>query len=895
MREEFEAFLLADPVYFDHESRSDNRRSDFPAAWEAVPAGWQRHERDVWVELRPEGYRMPRQGWKVHVSACPDNGPRIVKKIYDYCIERGLAFKFLRGRNTLRASLLKYAERSASGKLVTIYPRNTEELRTVLTDLGEELAGEPGPYILTDLRWGEGPLYVRYGAFVTMYCADDSGEQVPALVGPDGELVPDARVPTFSVPDWVEVPDFLAPYVAARAAHTDDFPYQIDSALHFSNGGGVYLGRRLDESGTPDEMQVVLKEARPYAGLDSLNRDAVTRLRVERDALRRLAGVPGVPQVVDYRQVWEHEFLVQDFAHGDTLSRWIASNYPLIDAQPDPADLARYAARARAIADQITTVVDAAHARGLVIGDLHPTNVLVDPDNDDRVTLIDLELASDAGSQTPVRIGVPGFKAWNRTGPAADRHALAAIKLWLLMPMVELVGLVPEKVELLLQEAARLFPVPERYLHSIRDDFIPDAVTTLDTGLRDAAVALDLGLGTDETDWSAVRRSLAAAIQQSATPDRTDRLFPGDYQQFVGEGAGIGFGYGAAGVLWALDVAAGVRSEAYEQWLLDAAAAVPRVRPGFFDGLSGLAYTLDHLGHHDRATELADAAAELAGRHQDVSLHSGLAGCGLTFLHFESRTGESGYLDAALAAAERLGDAVVSDQPHGIDQILGRSGKPIPNLRSRGGLVRGWSGPALFFCHLYERTGDVAHLDMAVRALHRDLDLCEPANDGSLQVDVGYAVMPYLNVGSAGIALTVNQILDHRADERLVEALPLLARACWSEFTFEAQLFTGRAGLMATLAMLGRDRPELETAPAVARHLRRLAWHAVAHHESLVFPGSKLLRLSMDLATGSAGVLLAAGVANGGGHEFLPFVGRRAAVAAVDRAGDATGWKEVNT
>jgi hypothetical protein len=47
----------------------------------------------------------------------------------------------------------------------------------------------------------------------------------------------------------------------------------------------------------------------------------------------------------------------------------------------------------------------------------------------------------------------------------------------------------------------------------------------------------------------------------------------------------------------------------------------------------------------------------------------------------------------------------------------------------------------------------------------------------------------------------------------------------------------------------------------VARQVRGLAWHALPHGGGLAFPGNGLLRLSMDLATGTAGVLLALGAA----------------------------------
>jgi hypothetical protein len=48
---------------------------------------------------------------------------------------------------------------------------------------------------------------------------------------------------------------------------------------------------------------------------------------------------------------------------------------------------------------------------------------------------------------------------------------------------------------------------------------------------------------------------------------------------------------------------------------------------------------------------------------------------------------------------------------------------------------------------------------------------------------------------------------------------------------------------------------------AIADHVHRLAWHALPYEGHLAFPGHRLLRLSMDLATGTAGVLLALGAA----------------------------------
>jgi hypothetical protein len=54
--------------------------------------------------------------------------------------------------------------------------------------------------------------------------------------------------------------------------------------------------------------------------------------------------------------------------------------------------------------------------------------------------------------------------------------------------------------------------------------------------------------------------------------------------------------------------------------------------------------------------------------------------------------------------------------------------------------------------------------------------------------------------------------------------------------------------------------------------VRRLAWHAVAYQGNVAFPGRGLHRLSCDLATGSAGVLLVVRSALQGGPIGLPFL-----------------------
>ncbi|GAA1949085.1 hypothetical protein [Amycolatopsis minnesotensis] len=294
MDRDYEAFCLADRLFFDVQGVDGSAGDDFAPLLPDPGPQWTQLTRDVWRVLWPSGAVARRQGWKIHASATMDNAERVLTEVHRYCVARKIPFKYLRTRSILLARNSKYAPRSASGKLITIYPADDAEFARVLTELAAVLEGERGPYILSDLRYGGGPLYARYGGFAEQW-VEHGGKRVPAIAKPDGTLVPDLRKPVFAVPGWVQVPACLGPHLARRkAGDPGQFPFQVTKSLHFSNGGGVYLATR--ES---DGTQVVLKEARPFCGLDREHADAVTRLDREHQILTLLAGIPGVPAVYE--------------------------------------------------------------------------------------------------------------------------------------------------------------------------------------------------------------------------------------------------------------------------------------------------------------------------------------------------------------------------------------------------------------------------------------------------------------------------------------------------------------------------------------------------------------------------------------------------------------------
>ncbi|WP_330177227.1 class III lanthionine synthetase LanKC [Streptomyces sp. NBC_01498] len=827
---------------------------EYEAARRPVPEGWQRHRSGDWLAFRPVEHELPAQGWKIHVSACLDNAESILARTIEYCVARRIAFKFVPSRYLLHTRNAKYADRGASGKFITVYPVDDEQFGRVAGELDALLAGEPGPYILSDLRWNSGPVHVRYGSFTRRDCYAD-GALRPAIENAEGRLVPDPRGPVFRIPDWITPPEVLRPHLEARAATTvAESPYVVEQALHFSNGGGVYVAR---DSRTGEK--VVLKEARPHAGLAADGADAVTRLRREREALEKLSGLACTPEVRDAFELGGHHFLVLEFVEGKPLNSFFARRHPLIDADPGAERLADYTRWALRVYGLVEKAVAEVHGRGIVFNDLHLFNIMVSED-ESSVALLDFEAAAPAADNGRQTVANPAFVApAGRRGYDVDRYALACLRLALFIPLTSLFAVDRGKAAHLADVVAREFPVDRAFLDEAVAEIMrdPGAPAARSTGPSRPAPYLPA----EPADWPASRDSMVRAILASATPDRDDRYFPGDIAQFATTGGGLSFGYGTAGVLYALAESGADPCPAAEEWLLERTKQPESGTPlGFYDGLAGLSWTLHRLGHPHRALELAELTLRQPWDDLPADLHGGAAGLGLALSALGEATGESGLDDAALRCAELAARAVDATPP----------GTMVDGTH-RAGLLYGGAGVALLFIRLYERTHDTALLDLAAKALGGDLDRCVQGAGGTLQVNEGWRTMPYLGAGSVGIGTVLDDYLAHRADERFERARGEIVRAAQATFYAQPGLFRGAAGMVLHLSRTSATGPGTEPAD-IARQMGTLAWHALPYQGQLAFPGEQMMRLSMDLATGTAGCLLAVAAAQAEKPARLPFL-----------------------
>ncbi|RJL22590.1 class IV lanthionine synthetase LanL [Bailinhaonella thermotolerans] len=414
--------------------------------------GWSAEERGFWCKVAPDGYPMPDQGWKLHVSATILAAPVVLARAARVLLGAGCAFKFPVTLDRYWELLAPHSARAQAGKFITVYPRDDAEAVRLAALLDEATRGLPGPAILSDRPYRPGSLvHYRYGAFTGHRVLGNDGIYEVRLRTPDGVLIRDERLPSFSPPPFAISPFPSAAGLAGsgssgssrpsgparRAAGSGGKPrgvvlngrFVVREAIRHANRGGVYVAEDVK---TGDE--VIVKEGRPHACSDLSGRDARDRLAAERDALLALAPTGGVPGVLDFFEQGGHAFLAQESIRGLTAQRWADECAgPLgTDGFGCPAE------RVTPVVAALVRLLREVHGLGYVFRDLSPGNVMIQPGGE--VRLIDLEYAARPGTTVMIG-GTPGYLApelarhsgefREAPGESADLYGLGALTYFL--------------------------------------------------------------------------------------------------------------------------------------------------------------------------------------------------------------------------------------------------------------------------------------------------------------------------------------------------------------------------------------------------------------------------------------------------------------------------------
>jgi hypothetical protein len=827
-------FLAAHSEFYEplETARSDRE----PLRPSDPPPGWVGAESGIWTQWHLPGRTdLIGDGWKVHVSARPDRVQQVLDKASAVCFRHEVSFKHLSNELFFGWTHQKLAYRPQSGKFIAAYPADVETARELMEALREALAGEWGPYILTDRRYKDSStVYYRYGAFVRRFRPRADGLPEALTRDQAGRLVLDRRDPSFRPPDEVVDP-FTGSRSGTAGGGADLDGFAIESSIRFTTAGGTYRGREL-ATGRP----VFIKEARGHIGFRVDGASAQQQLREEWGTLSALhEAAPGLaPEPIRYLRKWEHEFLVCEHVDGLTLGAWMSSTNPALHVSSAPEEIAAYYRRCEQILSEIERALDRLHAAGYGFVDLSGGNVIVD--DDDTVRLVDFGSAQRMGAPL-LRTGTPGFMP-----PAAlatddlvafDDYGVSALTRIMVGPLGMVQDYNPDVLAHLHRELSERGPVPPTLWERATRYHAPTHRADFPTPEQVAENPLQ--------HLSDLRDKIADALVAMADYDNPRRVFPTVPTGHLSNTVCIA--YGTAGVVHALRRAGReLPDRLLERLRRDALDKADDRGPGLYVGNAGIARVLADCGLLDEARDLLAAADRHRLTAECPDLFGGAAGVALSHLALYRYTADPHHLDRAFA----LADVLTSDS--GLTSLLG-SHEPV-------GLAYGRTGVALLFQQLAQVAGDEGYQARAVRLLHAELDQAVEPDAVDLLFPVSAKdrrAMPYLYAGSSGIAYAATRCLLTGADERLAEAMPRLLAPLELKYAIMSGLFQGLAGHVFTLAdraLLTGDESGRRASLDMARGLFK---YAVPHPTGIRLLGHQALRYSADLWSGSAGVLLA--------------------------------------
>jgi tRNA A-37 threonylcarbamoyl transferase component Bud32 len=665
----------------------------------AKQRGREVHVDGTWASVQETGAPLPGQGWKLHISARPGTLEETLDRALPILLEENCAFKVARSAEVLRELNSGDQDPAVVGKALTVYPHPAEVVR-IGHKLAEALAGLTGPRVASDRRVRPGaPVYYRYGPFQPQFRVDENGQFELVVIGPDGQTLPGAAGLEFSCPPWTADPfrpDRAAPSENAGPATGGPViggRYRLTSGVIRGPRGNIY--RATDAAG----RALVVKEARAYVGEHADGTDLRLHLRNELRILRALDGVAGVPQAIDHFRHGDDEYLVTTDAGTRNLHRFVGE-YGLFrdDPQGTGRDLGDLAA-------QLIGVLDAVHARGVVVRDLSPKNVVIDGNG--RCSLIDFGISSYEGFQvygwTP-GYSAPGQSSGRPAEPADDYFSLGATLYFAATGMNPVImgADLASRLERTLMALERLYPPPRAGVCALLPGLLSqDAAerTAAAASLRarrpatpgygcPAGPRLTPGLLAEVIEHT-VAECVRFARELMAGPGDASRTAPPSTSvQYGSAGLGMELLHHAEGEHAALALA---------RWTVEAVPPAPLPASLYF-GRTGTAIFLATARRMGAAGLPVPPPVELGEEGGDY-LH-GVSGIGTGHLILHALEPDAGHLTVAAECARRLVAGQVS-MPHDMVEAPPSSGVALET-----GYAHGLAGTAAFLLAYHQASGD---------------------------------------------------------------------------------------------------------------------------------------------------------------------------------------------
>ncbi|MDX8344167.1 class III lanthionine synthetase LanKC [Rossellomorea sp. YZS02] len=818
---------------------------------------WAVYSDDYWSYFMFKEKDFPDQGWKIHITADLEEASRLLYDVAEYLFREEISFKYVPNFRALSSKNVKYANRGASGKFITVYPENNEVFYKLLNDL--KIVTESyklGPYILNDQQWQGSNVFFRYGGLKRV-TTELNGEKVLAIKRPDGTYIPDERLPYYHLPDFVEEPDFLK--------ENNTFPSQdlfnklkdfnIIEVIHHSNAGGVYIAEFKGK-------KVILKEGRHNAGTDGNGKCAFERNKNEYYNLKRLESVEGVINAHEYFTAWRHNYFTEDFHEGGSLREFIAREFPFTKSKERTME---YADKCIDIIKQLEKVIEEIHEKGIAMGDLSLNNIMLSED-DLKVTLIDFEVATSLGRNFIPTIATPGFISSEANNfMEADWFAVYRIARMLFLPIVPVHDIAPQIIHIHDNQIKAKFG--EKIITLLKQ--IENKVSKY-TNLRPQSPFLNQKLSAPAKELSIDNidyfiSGLQKGILNNLEIDSIS-LIKGNIEQYNNSINKYNIAYGSFGVILSLIRSGENFNEAIKLHLSDWFDLIipyiekesedPEINPGLFHGFSGIITVLYELGYKESAllvleNILTNFNEDKIDAMDDISILSGLSGIGLLYLSFYKILDDNNTL---LKSIRLIYNKIISIYSNNKEDV-----KSVADF----GLLTGWSGAALFLVKsslvLDEGNGRSIAFELLDESFEPAIEN-EHNSDDLFIIDESRGferLIPYIGNGSSGIALTMLEF--QKEDESYLNdsRKKILDRFIDSNSLFcsaNGGFMNGYVGLLPLANAVSHSSGDNNMIKSLLNNLNN--YFVRKGKDEILLPGDYGFKCSMDISGGAAGALL---------------------------------------
>lgn len=373
--------------------------------------------KDIFEYYDQDNYALPDFGFKIHISATPDNYKTIFKTVYPTLCEKQLIFKFIKKNADVLSNFSESESAPESGKYFTIYPKDREHCLSILDMLYHLLPKElEGIYILSDRAYKDSNIiFYRFGCIIDR--KDNRVDGCPAYKHSDGHYWLDYQKSYFDLPEWVE--DLQEQQVITDSYLSSN--YEVKELLKANNAGNIYLAQNKQGE------QVIIKESRPHI---ICHHGITNRQLREQEWTIASDNFHDKPYAIEVVNEWKNRYYIYRYIEGESLLH-IGNEFGIYSysSNDTKGNFLKYQKLVLYIG-QLLHLVKNFHNKEIVLNDIHPNNFIVTTSD---VHFVDLENSYTYGTQPLLGIfHAVALQEWNELdGKLADCRKIGNMILYL--------------------------------------------------------------------------------------------------------------------------------------------------------------------------------------------------------------------------------------------------------------------------------------------------------------------------------------------------------------------------------------------------------------------------------------------------------------------------------